>query len=175
MAYLASCVAIIHACFVGVTVVVFADSIYQGGFCGVGSIRRLCKTLANSATDFALPRPPSHEICFQTDCVTMRIITVSTSVSGKREVWFTGHYSHVSISIIECEFSYSSEDELIHGALTGPSSNLELIGYFDRRTVLRCVDWLYMLADGAALIGGLLLRTICFAGYSTAGVVLPYV
>jgi hypothetical protein len=95
----------------------------------------------------------------------MRIITVLTSVSGKREVWFTGHYSHVSVSIIECEFSYSSEDEL----------NLELIGYFDRRTVLRCVDWLYMLTDGAALIGGLLLRTICFAGYSTAGVVLPYV
>jgi hypothetical protein len=69
----------------------------------------------------------------------MRIITVSASLSRRREVWFTtGCYSHVTVSIIE--FFHSSEDELIYGALTRPSSDLELIGYFDWRAVLRCVE-----------------------------------
>ena len=100
----------------------------------------------------------------------MRIITVSASLSRKREVWFTtGCYSHVTVSIIDCEFFCSSEDELIYGALTGPSSDLELIRYFDRRTVLRCVEigYAYVHIDGRngidwglALVQGMFCRII---------------
>jgi hypothetical protein len=60
MVYLGSRVAITLGSFVGLTIIViFADSIYRGGLCGMDFIHHLCEPLVNSATDFD-PLPLVH-------------------------------------------------------------------------------------------------------------------